>query len=261
MQEGSSEFKTALVGGFCREDVLRYIEKSAQETRQQQEALQVARNQTMLENDALSAENIALKEKNAELLERMGELTLDAERMREETVKSRAKSQSDMASLQMAQERIRKLEERDAVLTERVAALSAAVEQYNLDKKHLAEMELEAMHRIELQQKQAHEEVETTRSQAVLLIDATKQAMQKISLRWKDSTNAFAAAAVEHGQMANELLHRMDETTHLLEQMVVGKTEGAEAEEQPTMQDVLGMMQEDITGMTIDEGEYSNGTV
>ncbi len=251
MHEGIGGFKTALVGGFCREDVLRYIEKAAQEARQQQEALQVERNQAVLENDALSAENIALKEKNAELLERMGELTLDAERMREEMVKSRAKSQSDIASLQLAQERIRKLEERDAVLTERVAALSATVEQYNLDKKYLAEMELEAMHRIELQQKQAQEDVEKTRSQAVLLIDATKQAMQKISLRWRDSSNAFAAAAAEHGQMANELLHRMDETTQLLEQMVVGKTAGSDAEDRPTMQDVLGMMQEDATGAAI----------
>ncbi len=76
------DFRSAIFGGFNREDVLHYIEETdtkyyteTAELRSQLTEAQSAMNELRTQNEALTA-------KNAELLERLGEMTLDTDKIR-----------------------------------------------------------------------------------------------------------------------------------------------------------------------------------
>ena len=77
MDEQTRGFRSAIFGGFNREDVMHYIEETdtkyyteTAELRSQLTEAQSAMNELRTQNEALTA-------KNAELLERLGEMTLD----------------------------------------------------------------------------------------------------------------------------------------------------------------------------------------
>ena len=78
MDEQTRGFRSAIFGGFNREDVLHYIEETdtkyyieTAELRSQLTEAQSAMNELRTQNEALTA-------KNAELLERLGEMTRTA---------------------------------------------------------------------------------------------------------------------------------------------------------------------------------------
>ena len=82
MDEQTRGFRSAIFGGFNREDVLHYIEETdtkyyteTAELRSQLTEAQSAMNELRTQNEALTA-------KNAELLERLGEMTLDTDKIR-----------------------------------------------------------------------------------------------------------------------------------------------------------------------------------
>ena len=82
MDEQSKGFRSALFGGFKREDVLQYIEQTDSKYYAETEELrrQLTEAQSALEE--LRRQNETLTEKNAELLERLGEMTLDTDKIR-----------------------------------------------------------------------------------------------------------------------------------------------------------------------------------
>ena len=80
MDEQTRGFRSAIFGGFNREDVMHYIEETdtkyyteTAELRSQLTEAQSAMNELRTQNEALTA-------KNAELLERLGEMTLDTDK-------------------------------------------------------------------------------------------------------------------------------------------------------------------------------------
>lgn len=82
MDEQTRGFRSAIFGGFNREDVMHYIEETdtkyyteTAELRSQLTEAQSAMNELRTQNEALTA-------KNAELLERLGEMTLDTDKIR-----------------------------------------------------------------------------------------------------------------------------------------------------------------------------------
>ena len=81
MDEQTRGFRSAIFGGFNREDVMHYIEETdtkyyteTAELRSQLTEAQSAMNELRTQNEALTA-------KNAELLERLGEMTLDTDKI------------------------------------------------------------------------------------------------------------------------------------------------------------------------------------
>ena len=86
MDEQTRGFRSAIFGGFNREDVMHYIEETdtkyyteTAELRSQLTEAQSAMNELRTQNEALTA-------KNAELLERLGEMTLDTDKIRAQLV-------------------------------------------------------------------------------------------------------------------------------------------------------------------------------
>lgn len=89
-----ASFKTCLFGGFDREDVVKFIEKTAAENQEQLEALEAELNALRAQRDEAAAENEALRglteedaqlrEENARLREQLAQAQASAEALRQE---------------------------------------------------------------------------------------------------------------------------------------------------------------------------------
>ena len=89
-----ASFKTCLFGGFDREDVVKFIEKTAAENREQLEmleaelnALRAQRDEAAAENEArrgLTEEDACRREENARLREQLAQAQASAEALRQE---------------------------------------------------------------------------------------------------------------------------------------------------------------------------------
>ena len=89
-----ASFKTCLFGGFDREDVVKFIEKTAAENREQLEMLEAELNALRAQRDEAAAENEALRglteadaclrEENARLREQLAQAQASAEALRQE---------------------------------------------------------------------------------------------------------------------------------------------------------------------------------
>ena len=89
-----ASFKTCLFGGFDREDVVKFIEKTAAENQEQLEtleaelnALRAQRGEAAAENEALrglTEEDACLREENARLREQLAQAQASAEALRQE---------------------------------------------------------------------------------------------------------------------------------------------------------------------------------
>ena len=80
--EQNQGFRSAIFGGFNREDVLHYIEQT--DTKYYTETAELRRQLTEAQAamEELRAQSEKLTAKNAELLERLGEMTLDTDKIR-----------------------------------------------------------------------------------------------------------------------------------------------------------------------------------
>lgn len=89
-----ASFKTCLFGGFDREDVVKFIEKTAAENQEQLETLEAELNALRAQRDEAAAENKALRglteedaclrEENARLREQLAQAQASAEALRQE---------------------------------------------------------------------------------------------------------------------------------------------------------------------------------
>lgn len=89
-----ASFKTCLFGGFDREDVVKFIEKTAAENQEQLETLETELNALRAQRDEAAAENEALRglteedaqlrEENARLREQLAQAQASAEALRQE---------------------------------------------------------------------------------------------------------------------------------------------------------------------------------
>ena len=120
----AATFKTALFGGFDREDVVAFIEKTARENREQTERL--------------TAENNALREANASMTEELAKAREDA-----------ARFAVDAEKYQQLCTAYDALQQRSEALEAENAKLRAAAEEYRSLKDHIAEIEISAHRRTE----------------------------------------------------------------------------------------------------------------
>lgn len=244
MYDQPNEFRTALVGGFVREDVLQYVEgiaKDAKDARAQAERLLKERAELQEKANTAQQENTMLKQRNAELLERMGQLTLELDKVRSEATQKLAQQQTSDAERMETQTRLEQLLSENETMQAKITELTVYAERYQADKEHLAEIELEAHHRAKEIEARAYTHVEEIRGQARELIAAAKNSMEQISERWKENVLSVAQAAAQQEQAARELLERMDNTVRLLEHAMQPPQE--HADEHTVMKHALDMMQ------------------
>ena len=155
-------FKSSVFGGFNRDDVIRYIEKTALESKQQLEALEQ-------ESDGLCRENAELRDKLAAAereRDKLAESYDTASGAQEALKKGLTAAQETIAELraqledttqkaafaQKEHERLRAAQKAEheremKKLQEELAALRAQAEEYGRVKAHIADIELSARER------------------------------------------------------------------------------------------------------------------
>ena len=119
-----TSFKTCLFGGFAREDVISFIEKTAAETQERLDALTTEREELLAKKRSTEAENAALRVQLNELTERLdNETALRA--------------------------RVQSMEEELTALRRENETLREPAAQYQSLKDHIAEIEISAHRRTE----------------------------------------------------------------------------------------------------------------
>ena len=131
MAEADNGFRTALVGGFQRDDVLRYIEDAARRHAEETAALKEKLDEAERRAKEQSARADSLTEKNAELLERLGvgttEVPVDPEELTRALRAERfRRSRRFMLALPRSLGRVRLAIVEDDLLAEHVAAWCAS---------------------------------------------------------------------------------------------------------------------------------------
>ena len=144
MDEQTRGFRSAIFGGFNREDVLHYIEETdtkyyteTAELRSQLTEAQSAMNELRTQNEALTA-------KNAELLERLGEMTLDTDKIRAQLDQIESGFSLQATEIEAQNARAAQLAAENDRLTSENAKLSAKCGEYDATREKIAEMELSA---------------------------------------------------------------------------------------------------------------------
>lgn len=146
------KFRSAMIGGFNRRDVMEYIEKAAQEQRAKLEAMTRELEQARQERAALTAELEGLRTQSGSWADREEQSRVSLE----ESARAMELLRED---LRLAQERLAGADEELAGLRERVGQLEPLARQYEALKDHIATVELNA-HR------KAQSTVEETRAWA-----------------------------------------------------------------------------------------------
>lgn len=142
MDEQTRGFRSAIFGGFNREDVMHYIEETdtkyyteTAELRSQLTEAQSAMNELRTQNEALTA-------KNAELLERLGEMTLDTDKIRAQLDQIESGFSLQATEIEAQNARAAQLAAENDRLTSENAKLSAKCGEYDATREKIAEMEL-----------------------------------------------------------------------------------------------------------------------
>ena len=160
-------FKSVLFGGFNRNDVIRYIEKSALESNER--------------IDALEKENDGLCRENSDLRTEVDSVTAARDRLSDSYADLIKKHLSNEASLTDAQaqladalEKIAALEGEKVELQSTVAQLQKVSDEYASVKAHISDIELEARQR-------ASELEERTHRQLSELLDSCRRRCEEIT--------------------------------------------------------------------------------
>ena len=133
----SANFKTCVFGGFDREDVISYIEKSAKESQERIEALE--------------SENAKLKEDNERIESALRTLHTQTKQHQREEMEQEALQKQ----LMDAQDRVAELTAHNEALRQENEALHAAADEYARLKEHIADIEITAHRRTEEFRKEA----------------------------------------------------------------------------------------------------------
>ncbi len=133
----NNSFKSSVFGGFNRQDVIEYIEKSAKESQEILDALEQEKKTLIEERDAAREENLGLKEQNDALTEENHRLQVELE--------------EQCAQAQRCQELEKQLQQ----LSERVNVAEPLAQEYLQAKEHIASYEIEAGKRAAAMENQA----------------------------------------------------------------------------------------------------------
>lgn len=229
MGEQEKGFRTAMVGGFQRDDVLHYIEDMAREHAAAMEKLEARNAELETELESLREINVEFSQKNASLLERIGELTLDLDTARTalEEREATLASSSDQTRLKDQQyDELRRAHEMlEAELTAVTAdnkRLKARATEYDQARDHLAEIEICAHRRAKALEEKAEAEADRRLTEAVEMIDELKDELARTKAEYRETLRRTQQAADEARRQTESIIHRFDETAAALDRTTAG---------------------------------------
>ena len=159
MERGECTFRTAVVGGFNRQDVLNYIESSTRANREKTAALQK-------EVERLRAANEALSREKEELAQKEAALRKESERLRKSTASQGSELETVQAELAREREERQALQQELEGYKERCAKWEGGAKAYDDLKDRTATIELEARQRARAIESAAEEKAKKLRTEA-----------------------------------------------------------------------------------------------
>lgn len=151
MSAAQNSFRGSVFGGFNRQDVLTYLERSAREHSQQVESLQKKLSQLSLDQNDKTTQLAGLSEKDAQL-------SSENQRLAEALESARAELEEKRGRLSAAEEDL-------SVLRDRAAELEANAEAYIRLRDRTATIELDARNRAQIILNDAHTQADSIRAQ------------------------------------------------------------------------------------------------
>lgn len=247
MYEDGKGFKTSLMGGFNREDVLQYIEQTAKESGERIAALQQEAELLRSERDELREKNKLLNQKNADLLERLGEMTVEDEKLLESTKEQEQRVAANIEEIHSLRAQIQAFKSEKAGLLTKLEGLATRCAEYDAVKDNLAEMELAAHRRAKEIEERAQYDAKRVRVQSAEVVTALKREIALVCECYRNSTKQVKQVFEENERRAGEAQAKLELVVSTLDEVVVGElsTDQPDAPERPKMQQILEMLQED----------------
>lgn len=209
----NNTFKGSIFGGFNRQDVMEYIEKSSRES-----SAMLEENAAQIQ--ALEAEVQQLRRENEALLQERDALTAALHKTKEslavanDALRAEQESAAQMRNLlELSQVESEQNATALAKAAEAAAALQSEVDEYHKHKKNIAEVELEAKHRADEVLAQAKMTGEGIRQKAkndsaALLRDADERA-RKITEEATQSAAAIRQKAEQQAMLKRQQMNAM----------------------------------------------------
>ena len=216
MDEQTRGFRSAIFGGFNREDVMHYIEETdtkyyteTAELRSQLTEAQSAMNELRTQNEALTA-------KNAELLERLGEMTLDTDKIRAKLDEIEKGFTLQTTEIEAQNARAESLAAENDRLTAENTKLAQKCGEYDASKEKIAEMELSAYRRAKQIEEDAKSELQKLRRQSLEMIEQVKRQLDTAKENYRTVLARSQQESAEMARKAGEVLGEIDRITAAL---------------------------------------------
>ena len=191
-----NQFRNAAFGGFNRQDVMDYLERTAKE---HNEALEELR--TMLA--AAEGEREELRTQLAQAQEREQELTRERDDCCRELEQVNAGCQTAQERSEAQADRLTELEQENEQLRQRVAQLEPGAAAYDTIKERTAGMELDAHRRAQAIVDQAKAEAGQTRRNMEQWLERIQREYSELSAQ-VDATVSHAAGELERARQGLE---------------------------------------------------------
>ena len=230
-------FRTAVFGGFQRQDVLAYLEEQARQSRQQREELERQLDEQKQKAESACRQAEALSQQAEQHRAECGQLREGQEALAlqlEQARKDLSDSRTQYSQVSRALEEVQR--ERDE-LRARLDALTPDAQAYEQLKDRTAGVELEAHRRAQVILDQAREEERQLRRQ----VEQWLQGVEREYDALRTQVESTASHAAQELRTANECLERactrMEEQDQALEALarVCEKGGGAAAKVEPPM--------------------------
>ena len=228
MDEQTRGFRSAIFGGFNREDVMHYIEETdtkyyteTAELRSQLTEAQSAMNELRTQNEALTA-------KNAELLERLGEMTLDTDKIRAQLDQIESGFSLQATEIEAQNARAAQLAAENDRLTSENAKLSAKCGEYDATREKIAEMELSAYRRAKQIEEDAKVELQKLRRKSMETIEQVRRQLDATKENYRTVLARNQQESAELPRKAGEVLGEIDKISASL-----GKKDGEASHPEP----------------------------
>lgn len=233
MNELEMGFRTQIVGGFLRDDVLQYIEQAnrsftgkIEELERSLEQMRQNAEEQTARAEELTAQNNEFSAKDAELLERLGAMTLTEDGLRTELEGVRAELAAQTAAARRLSEEKQELEEVNAAYLAELEELRCKCREYELAKEHMAEIELRAYRQAKELEAQSREECARVKKEAAGILEQMRQQLRSTGDGYR---LALGRAQEEFNDMyrrSRELLGELESAGEQLGKLRPKATEG-----------------------------------
>ena len=173
MNPAENSFRTAVVGGFNRQDVLNYIESSARESKERVAALQKEAEEAKQAGEAARREVDAAKGRE-DVLKR------DLERLQKAEAEKSASLESAQSDLEQVRRELAELREALGALKDKAARWESGAKAYAELKDRTATIELEAHQRARAIEKEAEEKARRAREAAEQLLCRIRSGYERL---------------------------------------------------------------------------------